>query len=266
MTKRFKFKNEYYDIHKLIILNSDVSIKEYQSGIVIDTINKQEYDINQLFDFYNQEVINLLNSNTLDEQTHKILQRIFNQRLKQIDLTSIYSKIENNTIKFYELEHLLNTLAKTERNSFGVPRYRQYQILNNEATKPKEITKNDHSSFMLLANKINYKNQITYPNGKPITKKDLLEILEFDSIRSLNRCLLKLQQVNMIKIIKFRKHKYIVVNPIYTMKHIQIDVIPYHIFKTDMQQFLNLIEIKYMDMLADAFFQNKDNILDIMDI
>lgn len=258
--KKFKFNNQDYDLYKLIILNNDINAFEYHTGKVLDIENNQEYNINDLTEQYRIKVIELLENNILDEQTHKTLSKIYNKKDKEIKFYELSSKIENNTISLIEFEQFIKLMSKKNSGEFNTPKYDNFVILNVDAQKPQEINKADYCSFLLLAYHIDYFNRVaSIKNGKPISKEHLLKILEFKNTDVLNKFLQRISKVNLIKKIKLDKTNFIMVNPHYVIRHGNISPLLYHVFGNELSEHITSYEQKYLKLLF-TLYNNTHNI------
>ena len=256
--KDFKFKDELYDLHKLILLNKDKNVKEYQSGSVIDTRNNQTYEISDLVLHYRQEIIELLNNNVLDEKAQNALTKICKSRNKDIYDTEIFTNLENNTISLAEIDNYLSNFYRKDKEKFGMPHYKSFQMLNSEATKPYNLSKAEYGGFMMLAAHIDYHNRLAHTNGKPFSKPEIMNILEIINMNTLYSYLEKLAQSNLIKKIKINKTLFIYINPYYTYKSNSLDKIAHHFFSNEVKQFLTALENKYLELLYQSFENNNE--------
>lgn len=256
--KEFEFKGQMYDLHKLILLNKDSSVKEYSDGIVKNIKTNKTYDINELLSYYHEEIAKLLNDNILDEKAQNALTKLCKARLQEICNAEIFTKLEDNTVTLMDIEYFLNEFNRKDRSKFGMLHFNSFQIFNSEAEKPKELSKTDYGGFMMLATRIDHYNRLAYSNGKPFSKEELMAILEFNKLNTLYGYLEKLAKFNLIKKIKINKIKFIYINPLYTYKFYRVDKIAYNLFTEDIKGFLTALESKYLELLFLSFEKNNE--------
>lgn len=250
-----EYNNHKYNLIDLIILNANDKIPEYKNGSVKNIRTKEEFDINDSLDKYQDKIKDMIESgaNFSSSEQMNDLFKIYNKKFKDIILNEYQDKLDKNEITLEEIDNWKRLMPYKDRKDFAILNYKSFVVMNLEIDKPKELSFLDYGRFTKLLHIMNYQNKITHKNGKPIKKSDLVKDLEFNSIKSLDRFLQLLRKNNLI--VQTDKTKsnisYIIVNPLYAMKHTEIDCLTYNFFKEDLDKVLTPLEKKYLELKGE---------------
>lgn len=256
--KGLKFKNEEYDIVSLLIYHYDTNLNHtFATGEVADYLSGEIFDITELFKVYKDYIYILLknSSNFSSYQEQAKIKHIYENQIKNIKIMDLSSKLDNNTITLEEIEEWISLMPRNQRSQFCVAKYGDFITINGAKPKPKEMTRTDYSRFFELIYAMNYENILKYNNGKPITRQTLSEILEFKDVKSYDKFIATLKKFNMI--IKTEKNSdgvsFMMLNPVYAMRQVKIDLTIYNYFKSDLYDLLSALERKYIELKGEQF-------------
>ena len=241
-----------YDLLDLIIYHYDSNLPEYKTGKVYNINTKEEFDISDALILYNDKIKNILDksgefaSPTQQSKIHKI----FTDKLHDVTIAQLKNKLDNDTITLEDIQLWRKLMSYKERNNFAIAEYSNFVIINASKTKPKELNLADYGRFFHLLHLMNYQNVLRFSNGKPMTKETLARELGFDEPNSVDRFLRKLKKFNMI--VKTEPNNdgvsFIIVNPLYAMRSVEIDHTTYIYFQKDLDEILSPLERKYIQL------------------
>lgn len=151
------------------------------------------------------------------------MERELHEKFKHLQLQGEWFSLNDEINQFIlnmERENLLSKKYNTFYTKNNSPNINKNTLstIRIISTKPNDIAWSDYGKFLSLVLLSDYQNRIAYSNGKPISRKTLLQYIDFMHIRTLNRFLNKLHKNNLIDIQKIDGQKFIVVNPDYASK------------------------------------------------
>lgn len=174
----------------------------------------------------------------------EILENILEEK-KRYKYIAYENKFRNKTINKEELKELMKYKKIKEDQKI---RYDEFFLVNLSKKKPDQISKSDYAGFFMLLNYITYKNSVAYRNGRHVSKKVLVEELEFNNISSLNRLIRNLRKCRMIGVAKLGGVEFLLINPVYAQRNVKINSTIYSIFKEDLDQYLNEYQIRLLEL------------------
>ncbi len=230
------FKEDSYTYKEL--LQFYLSGKKYYSeGDVYDTNDGEICDIKELKVSMSNKYINEL---------LKPYEQI--KINKNYEKEVLYNKYKNNSINKEDMYRLLTILGQNRIT----PNYnydKGYIILNANML-PEKISDSDYGKFNKLLNFLhtNHNNRLSFNNGKALKKIDIAEFLKYKSVKNLNEYLRKMKKIRLLDEMSFGGIKYLIINPAYAKKNMQIDTTIYKIFKEDLDKCLTEEQIYYLSM------------------
>lgn len=257
----YEYNNNRYNIIDLIIYHYDSNLPEYKTGTIKAIHSGNEFDIKDAFKIYQDEIKRMIDdcSSFSSAQQRQKIANIYNNKFKDLRIAEFQGKLDNDTITLDEIHQWIELLPYKEKSRFEICRYDEFFIINCEKQKPKGMSYTDYGRFMALLHFMDYHNRIAHNNGKPIKKKDLLEKLEFNGSKNLDRFFLMLRKLKII--VKTEKDineiSHIIVNPIYAMKKIEINPTIYHYFKEDIDAILTPLERKFLELKGCSVNSNE---------
>ena len=253
--KTFEYEGRKYELTTLIKHHYDETLPNFKEGVVTDLNTGEEINIANLFYDYKEKVGKMLENskNFSSSSEYSRIKNIYETQVKNIKTLEYQSKLDNDSITLEEIEDWLNLMTYKDRSSFGIVKYNNYITINHAKPKPKGLNRNDYSRFFELIYLMNYENNISHSNGKPIKRETLASLLEFESISGLDNFISKLKKYNMI--IKtepnYNNVSFIMINPAYAMRQMEIDLTTYNYFKSDLDELLSPLERKYINLKAN---------------
>jgi len=234
----------------------DKTLKDFKEGEVDDVDTGETFDIKDLFSLYKNSIKEMLDTaNSFSSPNEKLrIKNIYEKEIKGLRIHELRSKLEQDTITLEEIEEWVSLMNRDDRKNFGIANYSQYVVINHAKPKPKNISRHDYSRFFELIYIMNYKNNISYKNSKPIKRKHLSELLEFSTVSGLDKFINKLKKNNMI-IRTEPNHKevsFLMINPAYAMRGIKINSTIYNYFKEDLDELLTPLEKKYIQLKGES--------------
>ena len=250
--KTFEFKDNKYELTSLIKHHYDESLVDFKRGEVKDLSTGELFPIGEMFKIYKDNINNLLQNgrNFSSSSEMSKVKKIYENQIKGIKVAEFQSKLKNDEITLEEIEEWVELMNYKDRSDFGVAKYTSYITINHAKPKPEGLNRNDYSRFFELIYIMNYRNQVSYSNGKPIKRDNLAELLEFSSLSGLDKFINKLKKFNMlIRTEPNNKNvSFLMINPAYAMRQIEIDLTTYNYFKDDLDDLLTPLEKKYIEL------------------
>lgn len=251
--KNFQYKNYCYDLAHLVIYNKDSNLPDFKDGKVLNLETNEQYDINKLCQINQDLIRDMINKSNsfISYDQRKRIKKIFDNEAKKLFTLDIEQKLNDNTLTLDDLKIWKEVVSKKERQEFGKIKFKHYTMLNLQKGKHSKLNYADYGRFIHLLEIVHYRNKITYNNGQPIKRKELMKLLEFKNIKSLDSYLSKLKKLNIIKKTQPDKDNisFFIINPIYATKHITIDSITFYYFKDEIKEHLSPLEYRYYELL-----------------
>lgn len=250
MSKLLEFKGNKYDFLELIRYASDKKLSEYFYGDVVNTSTGEIFDVSELrmqFDNLNEKLLENLEHMT-PYQRKKILEYA-SKGYDTIRETFLTEKFEANTITYEECKELLLIKNHKSKDILKV-KYDEFYLVNKVKNKPKDLSCDYYGKFhMLIAYFMSCRNRMEHiANGKPISKQDLMMVLELKSERAFEIFVKKLCECKLLAKGTLGKRKYLVVNPAYANMQFQITYEVYTLFKDDLDEILSPIEVRMLEL------------------
>jgi len=235
------FNNHEYTFKALLELSKKSPL--YKSGNIVDLETGEEFGISNI-DKYREVYIDELITKRHKENIIK--NKDTKDRAKELGFKYL-SDIINKEEMFEYLKILNQDKIRPNYN------YDKGYIVVNLNKIPKNITDSDYGKFnkLLIFLSSNHKNKITHANGKLISKKDISNFLGYKNIEYLNKYLRKMKKLNLIDEKTFGGIKFLIINPAYAKKNMEIDHTIYKMFKNDLDSCLTEYQIKYLNMHDD---------------
>lgn len=262
---KLTYKGNKYALIQLIKYYYDEGLRDFKDGEVQDESTGEVFDIRELFYIYKEKLYDLLQNSRNFSTTQEQLQikRIYEKQIKDIRIIDLRSKLEDDTITLVEIEEWISLMSHKDRTNFGVAKYSNFIQINHAKPKPKGLSRSDYSRFFELIYIMNYENSLKYSNGKPIKREKLCELLEFVSVSGLDKFISKLKKYNMVIRTEpnINRISFLMVNPAYAMRQMQIDLTTYNYFKEDLDELLTPLEKKYIELKGNSL--NSNSILQV---
>ena len=239
-----------YEFLNLLKYTTDKNISHLFTGDVINKETGEVFDISVLKDKYNEQ--NLMILENLNHLPHKDKMKVLEWTTKGYDVlreSELLEKFESKLITYEECKELLLIKNYKKRDILKV-KYGEFYLVNKMKKKPKELSSDYYGKFhMLIAYFMSCRNRLEHiENGKPISKKDLLEAMEVKTERAFEILIKKLCDLKLIAKGKLGNRKYLVINPAYANMQFQISFEVYELFKEDLDELLDPIEIRMLEL------------------
>ena len=255
------YEGKRYNVITLIEYYFNEDLKGYKKGDVYEVDGVILIgDISDLFNIYLNEVRNWIeDSKNFSSYSNRMkIRRIYENEIINLKIKEYEKKLELDIISLVEIEEWIGLMDRKEKNEFCVLKYKNFIVINGAKPKPPNLSYSDYGKFFDLIYIMNFNNEITYNNGRAIKRKELSELLEFKTISGLDKFILRLKKHNMVVRTEpnNKNISFLMVNPVYAMRKIEIDLTVYNYFKEDLIEFLNPLEKKYIELKQGNSIKN----------
>ena len=254
--KHFKFKEDFYTMRELLILNRQGK-NLYISGKVKDMSDDFEFDIVDIKEYktlYHEELHRLATS--LESEESKIIKVDTEAIKRRRDVELLNVKYEEGTINLEDLELLLKYESNIQ------PYHNYYVTISNKGgyykkyhsyEYPKELTHSQAGKLLFLLDFMTYKNEIKKTprdNSKYPSTEDLMKALRITNLNTLNRSLKELKDLGVIDYRRKDSKKVIYINPILSDRGLKLHPEVYIRFKEDIDKVITGKESRYLELLC----------------
>ncbi len=248
---KLKFKGDVYSYSELLQLNIK-KINYYLEGEVFDTIDGELCDISDLRTKFSCKYLTEFMSNSQIDRQYTLAEK---KMLKNKYLNKSISKSE----MFLHLKNIKQDKITPNYN------YDKGYLIVNLNKIPFNVTDSEYGKFhkMLIFLSNNHKNKIAQGNSDPIKKENLSKFLGYKKVDYLNKYLGKLKKQSLIDEQTFGGVRYLIINPAYARKNMEIDNTIYKMFKKDLDECLTEEQIYYLNMSDDNI--EIDSMIPILD-
>lgn len=248
---KLKFKGDVYSYSELLQLNIK-KINHYLEGEVFDTIDGELCDISDLRTKFSCKYLTEFMSNSQIDRQYTLAEK---KMLKNKYLNKSISKSE----MFLHLKNIKQDKITPSYN------YDKGYLIVNLNKIPFNVTDSEYGKFhkMLIFLSNNHKNKIAQGNSDPIKKENLSKFLGYKKVDYLNKYLGKLKKQSLIDEQTFGGVRYLIINPAYARKNMEIDNTVYKMFKKDLDECLTEEQIYYLNMSDDNI--EIDSMIPILD-
>jgi len=171
------------------------------------------------------------------------------ESIRREERSKRYSKLKKkfteNTISKEELLELFK-LEKKPKDIHVL--YESFYKVNMCKSKPAGITDSEYGKFFQMLNFLSYKNTMAYSNGKVIKAEKISEFLGFKTIKSFRNYIRKLQRNRMLAETTLGGVEYLVINPAYAQRKMNLNRTIYMLFKEDLKDMLDEYQIRLLEL------------------
>jgi hypothetical protein len=228
---------------------------------------KDLFELNKKSVYYkNGEVLDLETGETFDiEDIYKYRKNYINEIMTEKEKdNAIKYRDDKNSYKFLEEKYKNKTITKDEMYLYLQYKNQNKIIPNYNYTKgyivvnlnkiPENLSDADYGKFhkMLSFLSNNHHNRLSHNNQHPISKQDMSNFLKYKKLEYFNKYLRVLKKNKLLDEMSFGGIKYLIINPAYAKKNMEIDSTVYKIFKEDLDECLTEEQIYYLNMYSDV--------------
>lgn len=255
--KKFKFNNQQYELTSLVKYHYDSNLKDFKTGEVVDIEDGICFDIKDIFNMYKDYISDLLEkANAFSSCSERsTIKKIYNNKIKDVRKIELANKIDESSLEndeilitLEEMDEFVSLMGYKEKERFKKLNYDSFMTINHAKTKPEGLSDSDWGKFFRLIYMMNYDNIIKHKNGKTATREYISKYLGFKHVVSYDNYMAKLKKNNVI--LKTEPNIdgdiFILINPAYIMKDIDIDYTIYSYFKKDLDEILTKSQILYI--------------------
>lgn len=233
---RLLFKDTEYTYGELLELYLK-NKKHYQEGEIIDLETGEIYNIKNIKENLSKPYINeIMNKKDV------------NYKLKTLNNSILEEKYKNKTITKDEMYKYL--IALNQHTLTPNYNYDKGYIIVNLNKIPLNITDAEYGKFhkMLSYLSTNHLNRISHKNQHPVSKLDLCNFLAYKKIEYFNKYLRKLKKYRLVEEQNYGETKYLIINPAYAKRSMELDRTIYLMFKEDLDECLTDEQKFYLNM------------------
>jgi hypothetical protein len=236
------YKENSYTFKDLFELNKK-SIY-YKTGEVIDLDTAETFDISEIHKYRKNYISEIM--------TDKEKENMINYKDNQSSYNFLEEKYRKKTITKDEMYLFLQ--YKNQNKIIPNYNYTKGYIVVNLNKIPGNLSDADYGKFhkMLSFLSNNHYNRLSYNNQYPISKKDMAVFLGYKKLEYFNKYLRNLKKHKLLDEQIFGGVKYLIINPAYAKKNMEIDSTVYKIFKGDLDECLTEEQIYYLNMYSDV--------------
>lgn len=184
------------------------------------------------------------------DTNEEISQEVYEAILKE-DRINKFKKLErkfkNNTITLEEIKELIKYKFNPKSDSIFI-KYKSFFKVNMCKEKPEEISHSEYGKFFSMLNFLSYENKMKYPNGRVLKRQIISDKLGFKNLRGFNSLIKKLSTHKMLGESEIGGINYLIINPVYAQRNMNVDPTIFKLFKDDIIPFLNEYQIKLLEL------------------
>lgn len=251
MYKTLEFKGVKYNAGKLLDYYIDSDLKEFKEGEILNHRNGELFDIKD-FPIKFKEALKNDSSNSsgfTGKDFENAKSRRYSKIIRESEIKTYEEKLRNDTITLEDIDAWKALMSKTDKKNFSRIMYNNFISINYSKPKPEGLDRNSYSRFFELLHLMSYDNTIRR-RKRAIGKSEIADKLGFSSIRTYDNFISKLKKFGMlVKTEGKRNESFIIINPVYAMKNIQLNTTIYSYFKEDLDEILSPLQIKYLELV-----------------